>query len=81
MAGTGCEVCRGTGFKGRVGLYEVLTLTDELKELIERDATVLQLTNLARQQGMKSLLEDGLSKAAQGLVTLEEVQRVCMMDL
>jgi type II secretory ATPase GspE/PulE/Tfp pilus assembly ATPase PilB-like protein len=81
MAGTGCEVCRGTGFKGRVGLYEVLTLTDELKELIERDATVLQLTTLARQQGMKSLLEDGLSKAAQGLVTLEEVQRVCMMDL
>jgi type II secretory ATPase GspE/PulE/Tfp pilus assembly ATPase PilB-like protein len=79
--GKGCDQCRQTGFKGRIGLYEILTVTDEIRELVERDGTALQISQTARQQGMISLLEDGLSKAAAGLVSLDEVERVCMMDL
>lgn len=77
MKGTGCQHCRDSGYKGRVGLYEVLTMDEELRELVEIEATVRQLTAAARAQGMKSLLEDGLRKASCGLVTIEEVLRVC----
>lgn len=79
-AGTGCEACRNTGFRGRVGLYEVLTISDEIRELIERDGTALQIRAAARQQGMTSLLEDGLRKVERGLVSLDEVLRVCASE-
>jgi type II secretory ATPase GspE/PulE/Tfp pilus assembly ATPase PilB-like protein len=77
----GCEKCRRTGYSGRIGLYELLTVTDPVKELIETGATALKIAEQARKDGMLSLLQDGLSKAASGVVSVDEVRETCMMDL
>jgi len=79
--GRGCPACHGLGYRGRTGLYEVFAASEQIRELIESEATALAITRLARTQGMQSLLDDGLSKAAAGSVTLDEVRRVCIMDL
>jgi len=75
MKGKGCEKCNNTGFKGRVGLYEVMQVTDELKELILVGASGLELRRRAVEQGMISLRESGLRKIKGGLTTIEEVVR------
>lgn len=77
----GCDVCRGSGYKGRVGLYEILAITDELRELIEAEATAMQIRRAAQLKGMKSLRHDGIRKASMGLVSLSEVDRVCQSDI
>lgn len=77
--GKGCERCLNSGMRGRVGLYEVLSITDEIRELIERGATALEIQRTALSQGMKPLAHSGLVKAAQGQVALEEVRRVCQV--
>lgn len=72
--GAGCETCRNTGFKGRLGLFEVVASTPELREMIARRAPMAQLTETARQkQGMRTMLEDGYQKIAQGHTTCREV--------
>lgn len=76
MRGVGCERCRGRGYWGRVGLYEVLTLTEPLTEAVLRRAPVEELTALAVAGGMRTLLADGLRKAVEGQTTVEEVLRV-----
>jgi type IV pilus assembly protein PilB len=73
--GTGCSTCGNKGYKGRVGLYEVLEITDELRELILVGASALELRKKAIEQGMISLRKSGLIKAALGQTTLEEVFR------
>jgi type IV pilus assembly protein PilB len=75
MKGKGCEKCNNTGFKGRVGLYEVMQVTDELKELILVGASALELRRRAVEQGMISLRESGLRKIKDGMTTIEEVVR------
>ncbi len=75
MKGKGCEKCNNTGFKGRVGLYEVMQVTDELKELILVGASGLELRRRAVEQGMIPLRESGLRKIKDGLTTIEEVVR------
>jgi len=75
MKGKGCEKCNHTGFKGRVGLYEVMQVTDELKELILVGASSLELRRRAVEQGMISLRGSGLRKIKDGLTTIEEVVR------
>ena len=77
----GCEKCRNTGYRGRVGLYEVMSNSDPLREMIERGATAQQMAQLAHSQGMETLLMDGLRKALLGLTSLEEVRRVCRDDI
>jgi type II secretory ATPase GspE/PulE/Tfp pilus assembly ATPase PilB-like protein len=77
----GCRSCRGEGYKGRVGLYEVMYNSLQLKELIETESTAVQMSSLALEQGMETLVEDGLQKVAQGLVSLSEVKRVCRDDV
>ena len=73
-AGKGCDACRGTGFKGRVGLYEIITSTPELREMIARRAPVQQITEYVKvKQNMRTMLEDGYAKIAQGLTTPKEV--------
>lgn len=74
----GCEHCRGTGYSGRFALGELLTLTPELKALIAARATPLALQAVAVQGGWRSLKEQAIDAAAQGLTTLEEVQRVAI---
>jgi type IV pilus assembly protein PilB len=73
--GTGCTTCNGTGYKGRVGLYEVMEITEELRELILINASVLDIRRRAIEDGMITLRESGLEKVRQGITTLEEVVR------
>ena len=73
--GEGCGTCGGKGYKGRVGFYEVLEITDELRELILVGASALEIKKKAIEQGMISLRRSGLLKVAQGISTLEEVIR------
>jgi type IV pilus assembly protein PilB len=73
--GAGCERCNGTGYKGRIGLYEVMEITDELRELILVGASALELRRKAREEGMITLRESGLRKIKDGITTLEEVVR------
>jgi type IV pilus assembly protein PilB len=75
MKGTGCETCNGTGYKGRIGLYEVMEITDELRELILVGASALELRRKAAEEGMLSLRQSGLRKIADGVTTIDEVVR------
>ena len=73
--GKGCATCGNTGYKGRVGLYEVMEINDELRELILVGASALELKKKAMEQGMITLRRSGLQKVASGLTTMEEVLR------
>ncbi|HNQ50878.1 MAG TPA: GspE/PulE family protein [Candidatus Omnitrophota bacterium] len=75
--GKGCEFCKGTGFRGRTGLYELLVCDDEIREMIINGSSHTQLRKKAQEKGMRLLSEDGLTKALAGITTLEEVARVC----
>lgn len=72
MKGKGCEKCNGTGYKGRVAIYEVLACTAKIRELILKNASVDDLKRQAIKDGMKTLRMSALTKVAQGLTTLEE---------
>lgn len=76
VAGQGCDDCGHSGFKGRIAVHEVLHVSDEVRELISSRAAEHVLRKAARRAGMRTLIEDGIEKAAQGLTTLEEVLRV-----
>jgi len=71
--GKGCETCNGTGYKGRVGLYEVMEITDELRELIIIGASAIELRRKAIDLGMVTLRGSGLQKLREGITTIEEV--------
>jgi type IV pilus assembly protein PilB len=71
--GTGCDVCNGTGYKGRAGLYEVMALSPELRRLILRGGSVAEIRDLAVIEGMLTLRMDGMKKVERGVTTLEEV--------
>ncbi len=73
--GKGCERCNGTGYKGRVGLYEVMEITEELRELILVGASALELKRKAVDEGMITLRRSGLRKVMEGVTTIEEVAR------
>jgi type II secretory ATPase GspE/PulE/Tfp pilus assembly ATPase PilB-like protein len=74
--GVGCSTCKGTGYKGRMGIYEVLIVDNELRELISRESSSSVLRTAAVSAGMISMREDGLEKALEGTTSLEEVLRV-----
>jgi type IV pilus assembly protein PilB len=80
VAGPGCEECRQSGSKGRVAIHELLVINDEVRELVSRRASEHAIRKAARDAGMRTLLEDGILKAAQGLTTLEDVVRVVAAD-
>jgi type IV pilus assembly protein PilB len=73
--GKGCKVCNGTGYKGRIGLYEVMEMDDELRELVVIGATAMELRRKAIENGMITLRESGLCKIRDGITTIEEVVR------
>jgi type IV pilus assembly protein PilB len=75
MRGKGCDKCNNTGYKGRVGLYEVMEVTDELRELVLVGASALELRRKAIDDGMITLRQSGLLKVKDGLTTIEEVAR------
>jgi len=74
--GAGCRRCGNTGYKGRIGIYEVLEIDDSIKTLINNRATAEEVGAEAKKQGMVTMLEDGLVKAKQGITSIEEVLRV-----
>ncbi len=78
--GKGCSHCMGTGYAGRVGINEVFMLTSAVKKLILSKAGEIEIKSLARREGMLTMREDALIKAAKGLTTLEEVVRVTAAD-
>ena len=73
---TGCSQCRQTGFKGRIGIFELFLPDDKARELITRKAAAHELTEVARQGGMKSMMEDSFQKILTGKTTLSEILRV-----
>jgi len=74
--GTGCDSCRGTGYRGRIGLFELMEMTGEIAELIVRRASAGQIREAAIASGMITLREDGIDKVMNGITTVEEVTRV-----
>ncbi|GGD57613.1 GspE/PulE family protein [Lacimicrobium alkaliphilum] len=76
----GCHECHGKGYRGRVGVYELVSVTPAMRELITQRAPVSEIRELARKNGNRSLLEDGLCKAARGVTSVDEVLRVCSME-
>jgi len=76
----GCEACRGKGFKGRRGIFELFQIDDEVRHLIINNATTVQLRVRARELGMRTLREDGVRKVLSGMTTAEEVITTTMTD-
>ncbi|MCX6702763.1 MAG: GspE/PulE family protein, partial [Candidatus Wolfebacteria bacterium] len=75
--GKGCDSCGGTGYRGRLGIYEVLEVDDDIRKIIiSSDFSLSALSEAARKKGMVSMFEDGLRKVERGITTIEEVERV-----
>ncbi len=76
VRGAGCDRCRHTGFQGRIGIFELLTIDDTYRDIITNSPTVTELRRLCKERGMVSLRDDGFRKVEQGATTVEEVMRV-----
>jgi len=74
--GAGCEYCRGSGYVGRIGIYELLVIDDTFRDIINKDASVNNMRQAFRTSKQASLFDDGIRKVKQGLTTIEEVLRV-----
>jgi len=71
----GCNACNN-GYKGRIGLYQVMPISDEIQRIILRDGSTLDIADQARREGVKTMRESGLNKVKLGLTSLEEVLAV-----
>jgi general secretion pathway protein E len=78
--GKGCDECRGTGYRGRTGIYELFAITEDVRSLILRRASSREIRRLAIESGMVTLRQDGWSRAVEGVTTIEEVLRVTQED-
>jgi len=74
----GCDTCSGTGYKGRVGLHELLVGSDGTKKLIQEHARVAEILALALNEGMRTLKQDGIEKVLQGITDMHQVRAVCI---
>jgi type II secretory ATPase GspE/PulE/Tfp pilus assembly ATPase PilB-like protein len=74
--GRGCEACKGSGYKGRTGIYELMPVTDKVRELILARASSYAIREAAIEAGMRTLREDAMQKILLGITTLEESLRV-----
>ena len=72
----GCDHCKGTGYKGRVGIYQVLPITDEMRQLIMRNGNALDIAVQAQKEGVRDLRQSGLLKVKSGLTSLEEIEAI-----
>ena len=75
-SGKGCAVCGGTGYQGRTALYEIISVTPEMQELITKNPTAREIAELSHAQGAKSMFEDGVEKVKSGVTTVAEMVRV-----
>ncbi len=78
--GKGCQRCNNSGYKGRCGIYELLDMSDDIRDMISSDASVDDMRNLARSQGMTTLRESGLKLIFDGVSTIDEVVRETVME-
>jgi len=78
--GRGCDRCRGTGYRGRAGIFEIFTVDDEIRHLINENSPVSKIRQRARDLGMRTLREDGIRKVVSGMTTPEEVISATMGD-
>jgi len=76
--GEGCPYCKNTGYKGRIAIFEIMAISDNLRELITRNVNTKILRETALQEGMRTLKEDGIKKVCAGITTIEEVLRVAI---
>jgi type II secretory ATPase GspE/PulE/Tfp pilus assembly ATPase PilB-like protein/GAF domain-containing protein len=74
----GCDLCDRTGYKGRMGIHELIIATDGIKRLIQKHESVETMRDLAMEEGMTTLLQDGIFKSIQGLTDFKQVRRVCI---
>ena len=74
----GCSACDNTGYKGRMGIHELLVASDTIKRLIQKHATVEEMREVGLEEGMTTLLQDGIYKAFQGYTDIKQVERVCI---
>ncbi len=72
----GCDHCKGTGYKGRVGIYEVMPITDDMRQIIMRNGSALDIAAQARREGVRNLRQSGLLKVKAGITSLEEIEAV-----
>ncbi len=79
--GKGCTICRGTGFKGRTGVFEMMKATPNIRELILQDASTDEIRKMAIKEGMRSLELSALAKVTQGITTIEEAMRVTTLRM
>jgi type IV pilus assembly protein PilB len=79
--GQGCDQCRGSGYKGRMGIFEILVLDDEVRHMINKRSATLSLRQRARELGMRTLREDGIRKVLAGLTTADEVISITIADV
>jgi type IV pilus assembly protein PilB len=76
MKGKGCSHCNKTGYRGRMGIYELMGMSSQIREMTFKGESTQNIRRLARKQGMRTLFEDGMIKALKGLTTLDEVLRI-----
>ncbi len=76
MKGVGCSHCGKSGYRGRIGIYELMQMNSKVRELSFQGASTLEIRRAAVKQGMTTLYDDGILKTLQGITTLEEVFRV-----
>ncbi len=80
MRPVGCEQCRRTGYKGRMGIFEIFEIDDEVRHMVNNRASTMVLRQRARELGMRTLREDGVRKVLAGLTSAEEVISITMGD-
>jgi type IV pilus assembly protein PilB len=80
MYGKGCDYCNNTGYRGRLGLFEMMVMNDELRDLVMKDASTNVLRNTSRKLGMRTLREAGLLSIFEGITTVEEVVKETIME-
>jgi general secretion pathway protein E/type IV pilus assembly protein PilB len=80
MVPVGCERCRGTGYKGRMGIFEIFVIDDDVRHMINSRKSTLLLRQRARELGMRTLREDGVRKVLGGLTSAEEVISITLGD-
>jgi type II secretory ATPase GspE/PulE/Tfp pilus assembly ATPase PilB-like protein len=74
--GQGCDACGHKGYTGRIGIYEVMEITEKIKGMVTNKETSVEILKIAVSEGMVTMLQDGLDKVSTGLTTIEEVIRV-----
>ncbi len=79
--GTGCKSCKSAGFRGRIGIFELMTVNEEIQKMIYGKVSSTEIRKVARQHGMKTLREDGILKVLGGITTFEEVMRITQKDI